>query len=137
MRALIAVLLLVANGAAARECVNGSTEVFEVVSWSAQKTSGLLGEGADVTFEVRNTSETSFRMVQAFIFFDDVLGSEIGVSYLERDAPIAAGATVTQTRSHNGIFGFQRLATINPDDVVVRSCLVSGVTAEGEVVTFD
>lgn len=123
----------------ARDCRNSSGDILVVKSWSAEAhTPQFGGEGAKITVIMENKSPTAIRMIDAKIFFDDILGRSLVNVGIDEDASIAAGAEFTQSGSYQSYGGdIGRLPQIKAEDAVVTICVTALVKEDGTVQRFD
>lgn len=139
MRWMIAILGVWAGtaGADARECVDGSSAVLSVSDWSAKSDGTGFLESVQIRAVIQNETDTTYRMVEGRIFFDDVLGRGIVNIELEPDIRIPSRQSVAQASYYSGPADIGRLPVIAPEDVVVTACVTAAVDADGNVIRFE
>lgn len=87
------------------------------------------------------TTEFSFigpkpiRLLDASVEFRDVLGERIGSFALSRDVKLIKGDTHKET-GRWGMFTFERLLDLHPEDVETRVCVLGVVYQDGEIEKF-
>lgn len=135
----ITVPVMAAGQVQARECVGSSPDVLSVTQWSAEEFQATIGKGVSLEVTIENKTENDLRMVDARIFFDDVLGRSITNLVVEEDARIAAGERFVQSGRYQsyGMTDIGRLATVETSDIVTTICTTAAVASDGEVLRFD
>lgn len=135
MRLVIAgVLALLASQADAAECNTGRSDAILLKSWTPEATKTIIGQSVKVHFVLTNGLSKGFRMADASVFFDDVLGNHIGGYVLEPDMKVGAGADVEISGNYPGM---TRLLEADPADIVVRICTKAVVYEDGSQERFD
>lgn len=129
MRFAIGVVLALAAAVPASAC---NTEMFTVLDWRAEK-SDIPVLPYKLVAEVQYDGPKAYRMIEAGVVFNDVLGKPLGQVNVDRDSKASPGDRLTadgQTHVR------ERIGTINRDDIVAKTCVWSIVYADGEVVEF-
>ena len=132
-------IALIAGTVFARDCRESSGDVLVVKSWNAEAHNPQFGgEGAKITIVMENKTPSAIRMIDATIFFDDILGRSLVNLGVDEDASIAAGAEFTQSGSYQSYGGdIARLPQIKTEDAVVTICVTALVNEDGSVQRFD
>lgn len=130
---------LIGSSAFARDCRDSSGDILVVKSWSAEAHTPQFGsDGAKITVVMENKSPTAIRMIDAKIFFDDILGRSLVNVGVNEDVSIAAGAEFSQSGSYQSYGGdIGRLPQIKTEDAVVTICVTALVKDDGTVQRFD
>lgn len=136
MRLTLAVALAaLAVGAVQAEetCGTGTSTAIELLSWSAQVGPGSFAPTV-VDLELKNNLPKGIRMLDASIFYVDVLGRDVGRYGLDPDTKAAASSDFSQQGVY---FSDTRLIEANPSDIVVTICTRQVVYDDGTVEKFD
>lgn len=137
---LAAAAVMMAGQAAARDCRNGSAEVLSVSDWAAEMGEPVFGSNVvDLHVTLESALDQDVRMVDAVLYFDDILGRGIVNLSVDQDARIPAGGSLTQSDSYQAFAGSDilRIVTAEQSDIVTTVCVSAVVTASGDVVRFD
>jgi len=130
-RVIAACLVALMPEVAAAQCNRGSPNIIEVVTWSAEKSAP---GGTSVTTTVRNKTSKPIEMIDATIWFDDVLGGSLGGIPIDRDLRLDPGKEATET---NKMIGFDRLVTLAPKNITTRGCTKAVLYQDGTKETFE
>jgi hypothetical protein len=133
MRWLLALAVLVSPAAAA-ECFEGRPDAITVKSWAPSAKESLIGEPVLVRYVLNNALDKSIRMIDASVFFDDVLGKHIGGYEVEPDVAAVAGGDFEVEGTY---LGMTRLLDANPEDILVSICTKAVVYGDGTTETFE
>lgn len=78
----LAAVAILSQSAHAKNCARSSPDIVELVSWEAE---AAEHDGAVVKMVVRNVAPRTIEMVDATVWFTDVLGASIGGASVDRD----------------------------------------------------
>lgn len=120
-------------GGANAEC---DGDLLTVEEWGASIEKDDFLEYIRISIELQWMGNQSIRMLDASVRFEDVLGRDIASIGVERDIQIGPMEMI----SDGGVYsstGLARLVDINPEDVVIETCVRGYVTADGEVVKVE
>lgn len=131
MRAVFLILVVCAVPAEAQECPAGSSEVLELKSWRAER--GYGGQGTLLTVTYKNVSGKPIAMIDASLWFEDVLGGRVGSISLNREMTMPADAE--QTKEHY-VAGLHRLLTENATHFYGKICTNAVLYSDGSKVEF-
>lgn len=104
-----------------------NSEMLSVLDWEVVKNdSSLLPYRLIAQVEYRG--QRGFRMIHAGVIFSDVLGQGVGQVNLNRDSTAQPGDNIT---ADGQVEVDARMATLNPEDIVLRTCVWSIVYDDG------
>jgi len=104
--------------------------ILALTGWDAVKE----GNGATLTLTFESHAAKPFRMIDAVVWFGDVLGPEVrdGVD-VQRDLHLSPKETFTQQSSYAGM---ARYASIKHEDVTTEVCVRSVLYDDGTIERF-
>lgn len=131
MRALLVMVMMAATPSWA--C---NADLISVQEWEAVNESREDGTvSTHMTASYRYDGNAAYRMIDATILFEDVLGQLIAVYRVDRDEALNAGETSSLSMLSGG-GSLHRLGDLDRDDIVVKTCTRAIVYEDGTRETF-
>lgn len=130
-KALIAAVALLWAGQAAA-C---NEDLFTIESWSEVEDRARYYPATALVIEARYHGDKPIRMVDAEYTLTDVLGDEVAEGRIERDVRLRPGETVS-FESVQMPFQKNRVALIEPEDIVPSTCTTAVVYDDGTIERF-
>lgn len=128
MRFVLAVAMMAATPAMA--C---NTEMLTIEDgWTVEEVDSFAGfRNAGLSLIYTNAGDRAFRLIDATVQFQDALGAGIGSIQFDRDTGLAPGESAALEGTYAGD-NLLRLNSMNPDDIVITTCVRSVVYVDGK-----
>lgn len=131
MRTLIAVIALLGVTISSATACNQA--MFTVLDWRVTENPGNRFLPYRLEVDTTYVGQRPYRMIHAGVILSDALGQSVGQVNMERDQHVKPGDNVLVDGQ---VDVDERLAKINRDDVVSRTCVWSIVYDDGTVEKF-
>lgn len=120
-------------GVCAGEATACNSDLLTVLDWKAtdNKQSSFLPYLLEAN--VKYNGKRPYRMIHAGVMFSDVLGAKLGQVNLKRDQNVIPDGIAL---ADGQVSVEERIAQINPDDIVYRTCVWAIVYDDGTKETF-
>lgn len=117
------------------DCGRGSPDILTLTDWTVEEDTSRTIPGSKVEFTVRNNGAKAVRLVDAGVYFRDILGEQIASIAISRDIQIAPGEAAVDGGSYLGT-RLDRIPKMNPADVVAFACTEAVVYEDGSIDEF-